>query len=275
MSDGISETKSQTMVLEGVGFEVSGNVVLKPLTFELPGQGVTGLVGQNGSGKSTLMKILARQQEATCGSISFAGKPLHSWSERDFARKVAYLPQHTPLAAGLKVRELVELGRYPWHGALGRFGRIDREKVDEALILTSTEHFAHRLVDTLSGGERQCVWLAMLIAQDARLLLLDEPISALDVAHQVGVLGLVRRLSLEKSVAVVVVIHEINMAARFCDEIIALKGGRMIAHGPPDDFMTAKRLEEIYDVAMGVIPLPDAGGTVAYVRASDQKSTGE
>jgi iron complex transport system ATP-binding protein len=113
----------------------------------------------------------------------------------------------------------------------------------------------------------------MLIAQDARLLLLDEPISALDVAHQVGVLGLVRRLSVEKSVAVVVVIHEINMAARFCDEIIALKNGRMIAHGPPDDFMTAKRLEEIYDVAMGVVPLPDAGGAIAYVRTSDQKPT--
>jgi iron-chelate-transporting ATPase len=203
---------------------------------------------------------------ATRGNISFAGKPIQSWSERDFARKVGYLPQYTPLAAGLKVRELVALGRYPWHGALGRFGRIDREKVDEALALTCTECFADRFVDTLSGGERQCVWLAMLISQDARLLLLDEPISALDVAHQVGVLRLVRRLSLEKGVAVVVVIHEINMAARFCDEIIALKDGRLIAHGPPDEFMTAERLQEIYDVPMGVLPHPDIGGVIAYVR---------
>jgi iron-chelate-transporting ATPase len=267
MSDRIIKKEGHVMVLDGVGFEVSGSILLEPLTLEFSEQGVTGLVGQNGSGKSTLMKILARQQSATRGSISFAGRPLQSWGERDFARKVAYLPQHTPLAAGLKVCELVALGRYPWHGALGRFGRTDREKVDEALTLTDTEHFADRFVDTLSGGERQRVWLAMLIAQDAGLLLLDEPISALDVAHQVEVLRLVRRLSLEKGIAVVVVVHEINMAARFCDEIIALKDGRMIAHCPPAEFMTARRLEEVYDIAMGVLPQPDTGEVIAYVRA--------
>jgi len=267
MSDRIIKEEGHVMVLDGVGFEVSGNILLEPLTLEFSEQGITGLVGQNGSGKSTLMKILARQHVATRGSISFAGRPLQSWGERDFARKVAYLPQHTPLAAGLKVRELVALGRYPWHGALGRFRQTDREKVDEALTLTDTEHFADRFVDTLSGGERQRVWLAMLIAQDAGLLLLDEPISALDVAHQIEVLRLVRRLSLEKGIAVVVVVHEINMAARFCDEIIALKDGRMIAHCPPDEFMTARRLEEVYEIAMGVLPQPDTGKAIAYVRA--------
>lgn len=258
--------EGQALMLDGVSFEVSGNVILKPLTLHFPEKGITGLVGQNGSGKSTLMKILARQLAATRGNISFGGRPLQSWGERNFARKVAYLPQHTPLAAGLKVRELVALGRYPWHGALGHFGRTDREKVDEALTLTSTKCFADRFVETLSGGERQCVWLAMLIAQDAGLLLLDEPISALDIAHQFGVLRLVRDLSLEKGVTVIVVIHEINMAARFCDEIIALKHGQMIGHGPPNEFMTTKRLEEIYDVVMGVLPRPDAGGVIAYVR---------
>jgi iron complex transport system ATP-binding protein len=255
------------MVLDGVGFEVSGKVLLDPMTLDLPERGVTGLVGQNGSGKSTLIKILARQQSATRGSISFAGRPLQSWGEREFARKVAYLPQHTPLAAGLKVRELVALGRYPWHGALGRFGQTDSEKVEEALTLTNTGHFANRFVETLSGGERQRVWLAMLIAQDAGLLLLDEPISALDVAHQIEVLSLVRRLSLEKGIAAVVVVHEINMAARFCDEIVALKDGRMIAHCPPDEFMTARRLEEVYEIAMGVLPQPDTGKAIAYIRA--------
>jgi iron complex transport system ATP-binding protein len=255
------------MVLDGVSFEVSGKVLLDPMTLDLPERGVTGLVGQNGSGKSTLIKILARQQSATRGSISFAGRPLQSWGEREFARKVAYLPQHTPLAAGLKVRELVALGRYPWHGALGRFGQTDSEKVEEALTLTNTGHFANRFVETLSGGERQRVWLAMLIAQDAGLLLLDEPISALDVAHQIEVLSLVRRLSLEKGIAAVVVVHEINMAARFCDEIVALKDGRMIAHCPPDEFMTARRLEEVYEIAMGVLPQPDTGKAIAYIRA--------
>jgi iron complex transport system ATP-binding protein len=263
----VVDEERHPMMLEGVGFEVAGKVLLEPLTMALAEKGVTGLVGQNGSGKSTLLKILARQQPATRGSISFAGRPLQSWAEREFARKVAYLPQHTPLAAGLKVGELVALGRYPWHGALGRFGTTDREKVNDALALTSTDEFVDRFVDTLSGGERQRVWLAMLLAQDARLLLLDEPISALDVANQLGVLSLVRRLSLERHIAVIVVIHEINMAARFCDEIVALKGGQLVAHGPADEFMTASRLEEIYDVAMGVLPRPDVGGAIAYVRA--------
>lgn len=254
------------MMLEGVAFEVSGKVLLQPLTLGFPERGVTGLIGQNGSGKSTLLKILARQQQPTRGRVSLAGRPLQSWGEREFARRVAYLPQHTPLATGLTVGELVALGRYPWHGALGRFTRTDREKVEDALKLTATDAFADRLVDTLSGGERQRVWLAMLIAQAARLLLLDEPISALDVAHQIEVLGLIRRLSVDSGVAAIVVIHEINMAARFCDEIVALKGGRMIVRGSPREFMIPSRLEEIYDVPMGVLPHPDAGGSIAFVR---------
>ena len=151
------------MVLNQVAFEVAGNIVLKPLSFSFRAQAVTGLIGQMAAGKSTLLKILARHQSPTAGNISFGGRPIQAWSEREFARKVAYLPQYTPLAAGLKVRELVALGRYPWHGAFGRFGRADHERVDEALTLTSTESVADRLVDTLSGGERQRVWLAMCL----------------------------------------------------------------------------------------------------------------
>lgn len=267
MTDASTDSiETRGMQLDAAGYTVSGTVLLHPTTLDFPAQGMTGLVGQNGSGKSTLLKILARQQAATCGRVTFAGQSLQAWAERAFARRVAYLPQHTPLAAGLTVRELVALGRYPWHGALGRFGQSDVDKVNEALALTSTDRFEDRLVETLSGGERQRVWLAMLIAQDARLLLLDEPISALDAAHQVAVLKLVRSLSLDRSIAVVIVIHDINLAARFCDRIIALKGGRMLAQGPPGDFMTQARLEEIYEVAMGVFPHPDTRGAIAYVR---------
>lgn len=254
------------MQLESVGFESAGTRILEDLTLDFPDRGVSGLVGQSGSGKSTLLKILARQQAPTQGAISFGGRPLASWHDREFAQQVAYLPQYTPLAAGLNVRELVELGRYPWHGALGRFRAKDREKVDEALSLTSMASLAGRFVDTLSGGERQRAWLAMLIAQDAKLLLLDEPISSLDVAHQVAVMKLVTRLSRERGAGVIVVMHEINMAVRFCDQIFALKSGQLIARGPAESFMTAERLQQIYDVAMGVVSSPELGGTIAYVR---------
>lgn len=140
--------------LENVTFSAAGHVLLQPLTMSIPVGSLTALIGHNGSGKSTLLKILARQQPVSGGTVRFAGKALGDWGDREFARKLAYLPQQTAPAAGMLVRELVALGRYPWHGALGRFGATDRQKVEEAIELTGIGAFADRLVDTLSGGER-------------------------------------------------------------------------------------------------------------------------
>jgi iron complex transport system ATP-binding protein len=157
--------------------------------------------------------MLGRHQPPSEGDILLDGQPLESWSSKAFARKVAYLPQQLPQAEGMTVRELVAIGRYPWHGALGRFGVADREKVEEAIALVGLKPLAHRLVDSLSGGERQRAWIAMLVAQDSRCLLLDEPTSALDIAHQVDVLALVHRLSQQRGLTVIAVLHDINMAA--------------------------------------------------------------
>ena len=252
--------------LTDVSFAIPERTLLQPLSLSLPAGRVIGLIGHNGSGKSTLIKLLARQQPATSGTIAFEGKALPDWGDRPFARRVAYLPQQTPPASGMLVRELVALGRYPWHGPLGRVSTTDREKVAEAMALADVEPLAERLVDTLSGGERQRVWLAMLVAQDAEFLLLDEPISALDITHQVEVLALVQRLSRERGLGVVVVLHDVNMAARFCDEILALHGGRLIARGTPEEIMTPNRLEAIYGIAMDVIPHPVTGQPVSFVR---------
>ncbi len=249
--------------LEGVTFGVPGRVLLEPLSFSLPTRRMIGLIGHNGSGKSTLLKLLARQQAPSGGTIRFEGKPLSAWNGRAFARKVAYLPQQTPPSSGMLVKELVALGRYPWHGALGRFGAKDHEKVAEAMALTDVEPFADRLVDTLSGGERQRVWLAMLVAQDAECLLLDEPTSALDIAHQIEVLSLVHRLSADRGLGVIVVLHDVNMAARFCDEIIALHSGRMIVRGAPQEIMTSQQLARIYGVDMSVIAHPQTQRPIA------------
>jgi ferric hydroxamate transport system ATP-binding protein len=252
--------------LKAVSFDISERVLLQPLTLSLPAKQVIGLIGHNGSGKSTLIKLLARQQPVTSGSLLFEGKVLKDWGDRPFARKVAYLPQQTPAAAGMLVKELVALGRYPWHGALGRFSATDQAKVDEAMELTDVVPFADRLVDTLSGGERQRVWLAMLIAQDAECLLLDEPISALDVAHQVEVLSLVHALAKDRGIGVVVVLHDVNMAARFCDEILALHSGRLVARGTPVEIMTPECLKSIYGIDMAVILHPDTGQPLSFVR---------
>ncbi len=250
---------------EGLTFGIDGRTLLSGIDIGFKAGEISALVGHNGSGKSTLLKMLARQLTPTSGLVRFGGVEITSLGGREFARAVAYLPQDVAAAGGMTVRELVACGRYPWHGALGRFTSRDQEKVDEALALTHIEPFADRMVDTLSGGERQRAWIAMLMAQDSECLLLDEPTSALDIAHQMEVLSLVRRLSREKGLSVVIVLHDINMAARFCDHIHALKDGALVASGTPSALMNRQTLESIYGIAMDVTPHPVLALPLAYV----------
>jgi iron complex transport system ATP-binding protein len=264
MQDTTTQTYT-TFALNDVAFHVPGRTLLHPLSLTFPSGKVTGLIGHNGSGKSTLLKMLGRHQPPSEGDILLDGQPLESWNSKAFARKVAYLPQQLPQAEGMTVRELVAIGRYPWHGALGRFGVADREKVEEAIALVGLKSLAHRLVDSLSGGERQRAWIAMLVAQDSRCLLLDEPTSALDIAHQVDVLALVHRLSQQRGLTVIAVLHDINMAARYCDYLVALRGGEMIAQGTPETLMRSETLEKIYGIPMGILPHPGGAAPVSFV----------
>jgi iron complex transport system ATP-binding protein len=249
-----------------LSFAAGDRTLLGPVSLELQRGRVYGLIGHNGSGKTTLIKLLARQQAPSAGAISFAGRPLSRWGARELARALAYLPQTTPAATGLTVRELAALGRYPWHGALGRFGQDDRRHLDEALVLTDMTGFADRLVDELSGGERQRAWIAMLVAQNAGVMLLDEPISALDIAHQVEILSLVKDLSRKRDLCVVVVLHDPNMAARYCDELIALKDGKLLTRGTPGEMMRSEVLKRIFGVEMGVFAHPLTGQPIGYVQ---------
>lgn len=252
--------------LDAVSYRLPEKTLLHPLHLTIEHGQVVGLIGHNGSGKSTLLKLLARQLTPSEGHITLEGKGLHQWGDRPLARQIAYLPQQPPATDGLTGRELVNFGRYPWHGALGRFSREDREQVERAMALTDTEGFAHRSVDELSGGERQRVWLAMLLAQNARYLLLDEPTSALDIAHQVEVLSLVRKLGKELGMGVVVVLHDINMAAAYCDHLVALHSGRLLTEGTPDELMNQDTLKEIYGIPMSILSHPhNAGARIAVV----------
>ncbi|MBB3454910.1 iron complex transport system ATP-binding protein [Rhizobium sp. BK313] len=247
-----------------IRLSIDGNDILSDVNLSFPKGEFVALVGHNGSGKSSLLKILGRQILPTAGLAFYAGQDIRSFAERAFARSVAYLPQDVNASTDMTVRELVRCGRYPWHGPLGRFSRTDGEKVEQALALTHLEPLAGRIVATLSGGERQRAWLAMLVAQDTECLLLDEPTAALDIAHQIEVLSLVRRLSHEKGLSVVIVLHDINMAARFCDRICALKGGRVVVSGRPDEILMRERLQEIYGIDMDVIAAPKTGFPLAY-----------
>lgn len=254
-----------TFALDNASFAVPGRVLLQPLSLSFPQGKVCGLIGHNGSGKSTLLKLLGQHHAPSGGQVLLNQQPLAQWDSKSFARQVAYLPQQLPAAEGMTVRELVAVGRYPWHGALGRFGANDRQQVEEAIALVGLKPFANRLVDSLSGGERQRAWLAMMVAQDSRCLLLDEPTSALDIAHQVEVLALIQRLSRERDLTVIAVLHDINMAARYCDHLVALRGGEMIAQGGPLELMQGPVLEQIYGIPMGTLPHPSGGAPVSFV----------
>ncbi|MGG2143048.1 ATP-binding cassette domain-containing protein [Symbiopectobacterium sp. RP] len=246
-----------TLRLDDVSFAVPSRTLLHSLSLTFPIGKVCGLIGHNGSGKSTLLKMQGRHQTPSSGVISVKDTPLPCWDSKSFARQVAYLPQQLPAAEGMTVRELVALGRYPWHGALWQYrsrkgGKRYRRRGAEA-------------VRSPFGGERQRAWLAMTVAQDSRCLLLDEPTSALDIAHQVEVLALIQRMSSEQGVTVIAVLHDINMAARYCDYLVALRGGEMIAQGTPDAIMTPQVLEAVYGISMGILPHPGGGAPVSFV----------
>ncbi|MFV0293001.1 MAG: ABC transporter ATP-binding protein [Paracoccus sp. (in: a-proteobacteria)] len=242
--------------IEGLCVDVPGRRLLDDVSLSLPAGQVIALIGHNGSGKSTLLKALARQIPSA-GRVVFEGRSLRDWPVRDLARRLAFLPQSPPSAEGMSVRELTALGRYPWHGALGRFGPEDHAIVTDAVDECGLSPFADRLVDTLSGGERQRAWLAMMVAQQAGTLLLDEPISALDIAHAVEVLSLVRQMCHTQGRTALIVLHEINMAVRFCDHIVALKGGRLAMEGSPADLMRPETLQTIYSLPMEVLSRND------------------
>lgn len=250
--------------IDNVSFSVPDRTLLHAISLEFEQGKVYGLIGHNGSGKSTLIKLLAKQHSLSSGNISFDNKPLAQWSAREFAKQVAYLPQQLPQATHLTARELVAMGRYAWNGLFGSNKQKDNQAIAQAFKLTHTEQFADNIVDLLSGGERSRVWLAMLLAQQSRFLLLDEPLAALDIAHQVEVMELIRKLANELGLGIIIVIHDINLAARYCDQLIALHSGKLLAQGSADELITTAKLKEIYGIELNVIAHPTTQKPVSF-----------
>lgn len=238
--------------LSDVSFDVPGRRLIDGLSLDIAAGSVTALVGRNGSGKSTLLKLIAGQMRPSAGRITHAGRGLSDYPASDLARRIAYMPQTTPPAEGMRLSELVALGRYPWRGALGRFRPEDHAAVSDAMDRCGVQGLADRLVDTLSGGERQRGWIAMMLAQGVETLLLDEPTSALDIAHQIEVLGLVQRMCHDTGLSAVIVLHDVNMAARYCEAFVALEAGRLILEGPIAKLMSSQALARIYGLPMHI-----------------------
>ncbi|MCG7497987.1 ATP-binding cassette domain-containing protein [Vibrio sp. Of7-15] len=251
--------------LVDASFEIDGKPILHNTNLSFESGKVTTLLGHNGCGKSTLIKLLSRQNNPANGQVLFDGKAIHQFSSQDFALNVAYLPQHPPITDGVTVRELVCFGRYPWKGAFGRYSHEDYQLVDDAIEKVGLTPFAERFVATLSGGERQRAWVAMLLAQQSKCILLDEPTSALDVAHQYELLALIRELNQTLGLTVIMVLHDINMAAKFSDQLIALHSGKVIAQGTPQELMTPDVLQQIYGMELALFTHPQTGQSISYI----------
>jgi ABC-type cobalamin/Fe3+-siderophores transport system ATPase subunit len=237
-----------------------GEVVVVPdFSFALrPGE-VTALVGPNGSGKSTILRSLARLMRPAGGAIYLDGRDIANMPTREVARRLAILPQGPEAPEGVTVWDLVGHGRYPHRGLLGSPTPADVAAIQWALKVTGLEDFTHRPVDRLSGGERQRAWIALALAQETPVLLLDEPTTFLDIRHQVEVLTLVRRLNHEHGIAVGWVLHDLNQAAAYSDRVVMLRGGRVVADGASNDVMTPSTIREVFGVEVVVIPHPVTG----------------
>jgi iron complex transport system ATP-binding protein len=216
------------------------------------------VLGPNGSGKSTLLRLLLGTLQPTGGEVRYLGRPLHGWSRRELARRIAVVQQQEEIAFPLTARELVALGRYPFLGNFRSERPADREAIDLAMFRCDVLPLAGRLVQTLSGGERQRVRLARALAQEPALLVLDEPTVALDVRHEMAIFELLRQLA-AGGVTVLIVTHNLNLAARYADHLVVLDEGRVAAAGPASRVLTAPLVERVYRWPITVTPHPGPG----------------
>ncbi len=236
-----------------------GKEILTDLDLTVPPGKITAIVGANACGKSTLLRTLSRLLTPKAGQVLLDGKSIHSMSPRKLAQTMGLLPQSPIAPEGISVVDLVSRGRHPHHGIIARWGEKDEEAVASALEATRTVELAHRSVDELSGGQRQRVWIAMALAQETQLLLLDEPTTFLDIAHQVEVLDLLTDLNRQRSATVVMVLHDLNLAARYADVLIAMSDGRIHRHGGADRVLTQNMVREVFGLESQIVRDPISG----------------
>lgn len=240
----------------------NGRQVLADVDFTVQDGSVTVLLGPNGSGKSTLLKTLARTLAPNAGKVLLDGTDIHRQSTRAVAQRLGILPQSPSAPDGLTVRELVGLGRFPYQSLMRQWSRHDEAAVEEAIAVADVAAFADRPVDALSGGQRQRCWIAMVLAQETELLLLDEPTTFLDLKVQVDLLELLVSLAHQQGRTLLVVLHDLNLAAAYADRLVMMKAGRILHDGTPEAVFTADNLKQVFDLDAQVIREPLAGRPV-------------
>lgn len=239
-----------------IGYD--GRIIGEGLNIDIPDRKFTVIVGPNACGKSTLLRALARLLKPSRGAVLLDGKTISSYPAKEVARRLGLLPQTSIAPDGISVAELVARGRYPHQGLIRQWSTADELAVVEAMKATGVSALSTRAVDELSGGQRQRVWVAMVLAQQTPLLLLDEPTTFLDIAHQIELLNLLVNLNRRNGHTTVAVLHDLNHASRYADHIIAMKDGGVVAEGSPDEVVTAEMVEAIFGLPCRIIDDPES-----------------
>ena len=249
--------------------------IVEELNLSVPDGKITALVGSNGSGKSTILKAMARILNPLSGGVYLDGKEIHRQPTKEVAKQLAILPQNPTSPEGLTVQELVSFGRYPHQKGFGSLKAEDHRMVEWALEATGMYGFADRPVDQLSGGQRQRAWIAMALAQGTEVLLLDEPTTFLDMAHQIEVMMLLEKLNRDQRRTIIMVVHDLNHAARYAQHLVALKKGTVLYEGDPTEVMTPEMLRVVFGIDADVIPDPRTGTPMClpYGLAADASTT--
>ncbi|WP_220091292.1 ABC transporter ATP-binding protein [Actinoplanes lutulentus] len=248
-------------------------VIAEELSVDIPDDSFTVIIGPNACGKSTLLRALSRLLKPAAGTVLLDGKDVHSVPTRQVAKTLGLLPQSSTAPDGITVAELVARGRYPHQSLIRRWSAQDEQVVTESMAATHVGDLADRNVDELSGGQRQRVWLAMALAQQTPLLLLDEPTTYLDIAHQIEVLDLCAELHETQGRTLVAVLHDLNHAARYATHLIAMRDGKIAKTGPPGEVLTAELVEDVFGLPCRVIDDPETGTPLVVPAARKRAQT--
>lgn len=238
----------EAIKVTGLDVAYEEKYIIKNMNIEIPKGKITMIIGSNGCGKSTLLKTIARIITPKKGEIKLNGVSIKEQAPKEIAKKMAVLPQSPIVPSGLLVKELVSYGRFPYQNALGGLKQEDIDQVNWAMEVTGIIEFADRPVDSLSGGQRQRAWIAMALAQETEILILDEPTTYLDMAHQLEILLLLQKLNKEQNRTIVMVLHELNNATKFADHLIGMKKGEVVFSGEPLKVITEENLRTLYGI---------------------------
>lgn len=250
---------SPSLIVRELAAGYGESEILRSVDLTIPAGKITVIVGANASGKSTLLRTMSRLLKPSRGEVTLGGRSVHAIPTRELARQIGLLPQSPIAPEGILVDDLVRRGRHPHRGLFSRWSARDEQAVEHALAATRTTDLAERAIDELSGGQRQRVWIAMALAQETNILLLDEPTTFLDINHQVEILDLLVDLNRTRGTTVVMVLHDLNLGARYADYLVALADGRVHVAGPPHEVLSAETVSSVFGLRSRILTDPTSG----------------